>query len=573
MNESIRERDIRALTHLIRRSVAAFALFVASVFPTFAKDWYVSPTGSGSGSGSLSNPFDLDTALGTQACKPPSAIRSGDTLWLLPGTYRSTASGSGFKSCLVGTAAAPIKVRPFSPGRAIIDGSGTNFVIYVSGAYTWFINLEVEVSRCQRTSATPGSNAGPSCLAFGPSIYAPGIKFINCFVHDTAEGFSLYNAAPDAELYGNVVVYNGYVGPDRNHGHGIYVQNNSGAKLIQANLVGDNADEGIQAYGSPSSSQINTTLDSNAVWNNGSWPTLHYASNLIMTGGNAHHNAVTNNMSYFTMGTGQGANNFGQYYDGQYDLTVTGNTIVGGNVEAAVEGVRGPVLFRNNRLASVIGKPLYTIVVALFSDENYAGYSWDNNSYFGENSFYQGLYDGNNLSGGVGLPFVAFRAQSTLDSHSRYSATLPTGKWITITPNKYEAKRANIVIYNWDAYADQYGDFQNPCTGACASVAVDLSNVLANGDPFVIRDAQNFTGPPVVSGTYSGSVSIPLIGLTKAAVLNITNSNGSPMIPAHTTPGYGVFIVCSPDCGLGADIPQPPAPVHTHAALGSKFRP
>jgi len=162
------------------------------------------------------------------------------------------------------------------------------------------------------------------------------------------------------------------------------------------------------------------------------------------------------------------------------------------------------------------------------------------------------------------------QASFRVASISSYSATLPTGKRIKIIPNKYEAKRANIVIYNWDAYADQKGNFKSPCTGACATATIDLSIVFSSGDPFVIRDAQNFGGPPVVSGSYSGPLSVPLTGLAKAAVMNIQKSDGSQVVPAHTAPGYGAFVVCSPDCGLGADVfsTRPSGPVSAPRSRG-----
>ena len=54
--------------------------------------------------------------------------------------------------------------------------------------------------------------------------------------------------------------------------------------------------------------------------------------------------------------------------------------------------------------------------------------------------------------------------------------------WVYVRPNKYEPKRANITIFNWDL---------------SNAVAVDLSGVLKVGDRYVVQDAQNFYGPAV----------------------------------------------------------------------------
>ena len=46
------------------------------------KNWYVSPSGSPSGTGSISSPWDIVTALAQ-----PAAVRPGDTIWVRAGKY------------------------------------------------------------------------------------------------------------------------------------------------------------------------------------------------------------------------------------------------------------------------------------------------------------------------------------------------------------------------------------------------------------------------------------------------------------------------------------------------------
>ncbi|MEZ5365665.1 MAG: hypothetical protein R2748_25885 [Bryobacterales bacterium] len=55
--------------------------------------------------------------------------------------------------------------------------------------------------------------------------------------------------APDSEIYGNHIYYNGWKGPNRTHGHGIYSQNNTGAKLLAENIVHDQFADGVHLYG------------------------------------------------------------------------------------------------------------------------------------------------------------------------------------------------------------------------------------------------------------------------------------------------------------------------------------
>ena len=109
-----------------------------------------------------------------------------------------------------------------------------------------------------------------------------------------------------------------------------------------------------------------------------------------------------------------------------------------------------------------------------------------------------------------------------------YNRVRPTTNFITVRRNQYEAGRGHIVAYNWLR---------------ANSISVDLSPLqLAIGDQFEIRDAQNYFGQPVATGTYSGQpIIIPMTGLSFALPLGDV-----PVMPAHTAPEFGVFVVMRP---------------------------
>jgi hypothetical protein len=93
-------------------------------------------------------------------------------------------------------------------------------------------------------------------------------------------------------------------------------------------------------------------------------------------------------------------------------------------------------------------------------------------------------------------------AESQYASNTYYSSR-PTGVKIFVRPNTYEAGRANITVYNWDGL-----NFVN----------VDVSGVLSVGDRYEVRNAQDFFGAPVLSGTYSGAaLTLPVTGLSIAS--------------------------------------------------------
>jgi hypothetical protein len=301
----------------------------------------------------------------------------------------------------------------------------------------------------------------------------------------------------------------------------MYLQNNVGTKIVANNFIGDNADEGIQIYGSGTASIIGFDVTGNSLYNTGSWPTPNYQYNLIIAGGEVRQNIqVQNNYSYFPSASGGGSVNVGQYTIGQ-DATVQNNVFAGGSSGFSMDGQAGPVVFTGN-VVSTNSTALATIGLGLFSGQTLANYTWNNNTYYGGNAFTTATYDGNNFSNTQYLTFQNWQLATGFDASSTYTPNSPTGTWTYIQPNQYEQKRANITIYNWNL---------------SPSVPVNLSSVLSVNDQYVILDAQNFYGPAVASGTYTGgTVSIPMTGLTKAAPIGFA-------APAHTAPQFGTFVV------------------------------
>ena len=141
--------------------------------------------------------------------------------------------------------------------------------------------------------------------------------------------------------------------------------------------------------------------------------------------------------------------------------------------------------------------------------------AWNDNSYsrssagvdFLGNSTEYGFYDWQNTTG--------------YDSHSTYNAVNPSGTKVYVRPNRYEAGRANIIVYNWDNLN---------------GVAVDVSSAMAMGAAYEVRNAQDFFAPPVLSGIFDGQpLLLPMTGLTVAV------PNGPLLTPPPTGPTFNVF--------------------------------
>jgi hypothetical protein len=84
-------------------------------------------------------------------------------------------------------------------------------------------------------------------------------------------------------------------------------------------------------------------------------------------------------------------------------------------------------------------------------------------------------------------------------------ASRPGGSQVILRPNKYEPRRANLAILNWDK---------------ASTVAVRPGDFLKKGDAFRLLDPRDFYGKPVLTGTYDGqAINVPVTGEFAAFVV------------------------------------------------------
>ncbi len=523
------------------------------------KNWYVSLAGTPDGDGSLAHPWDIVTAFHSRTVQP------GDTIWLRDGRYGDGTASATIYNTLVGAPGNPIIIRAYPGERPIIDawlqvGCCDQQPNPKNGSYVWFWGLEFASYNPDRTSGTSGppqwaAQANHAAI----DSWAPGTKVINCIVHDTAGGISLWTESGDAEAYGNITYNIGGYGTDRGHGHGFYLQNAAPAwKYLVDNITFNNFGEGIQIYGSNTAYVQNFHVEGNVAMNNGSIGTGNNTNNGAPPAGNRDDNliigsgnggpsgiVVVSNYTYHTPAADDGLNDLSDIWTPlSNDMTALGNYFIGGR-EAAELFRWNSLVFQNNTLYSRDDDD-----VSLFWDpsQNPASYAWDNNTYYGSGHFtvYPGCATAS-CSNGRTLSFGDWQSSVGVDAHSTMNSGPPSGLWVFVRPNIYEPGRANIVIYNWNLQS---------------TVPVDLSQAgVQPGDPFEIRDGENWPAGPILSGTYNGgTVSIPMTGL-KVALPNGVVPNPQP----HTAPQFGVFVVRSgsqyaPRQRTGSTPPPQPRP-------------
>lgn len=462
--------------------------------PGTASDFYVSPTGSPSGDGSVNNPWDLATALADPARVPP-----GSTIWLRGGTYTGPFLGHGYVSNLTGTADAPIVVRQYPGERATV----TKF-LFVRGAYTWYRGFEVV-----HTLPQVG-------YAYGIDVQGPGTKLINLVIHDaTSSGVFIGPEATNTEIYGLIVYNNGTT--DRLD-HGIYCKSQS-RMLVEDNIAFDNWAVGIHCFAKEGPYLQNIHLQGNVAFNNYVWGDQSVAD--FFVGGFFPASGITidQNYTYRTNYADTKAAEIGHNLVVNHDLVFTNNYFVGGwwFMGAWTK-------------ATVTGNTLYSSTRGgmIWSLGELSGQGWSGNTFFGDSTLPTWRHSPSvgplPLEGSVTTTFNGWRSLTGFADPGTYAGSAPTELKVIVRPNRYEQGRATIIVYNWTQQS---------------SVSVDVAGILDPDDQYVVQHAQDFYGPPVAAGTYRGGVlELPMVSITPPTPLGIT----TPPAPV-TGPTFNVFVL------------------------------
>lgn len=533
--------------------------------------FYASPNRT-MGDGSISNPWDLLTAL--QSTLPP-----GSTLYLRGGTYTGK-----FISNLRGSVGDPITVRSYPGEWAKIDGyvktnlsanltadsstmtvedpslftvgsvvtivdqsdESANEVIQVAdlagnvlsvnrgwagtvpmlhntgallvlggnqltvdGSDAVYRDFEIMNSDPVRNwgTAVNGQNA-PHLRGEGVMHLGARTNLVNLVIHDNQDGIFGSPSSVDSETYGCIVYNNGYTDGNGPAGHGWYIQNNPGStKAYRRNYSFNNQMFGFQEE-SVSGNTVNIINDGLVIFNNAALigASSGIVDNVTFENGFTYNGGLR--LGYQAPnGTLSLTNNYLASYGTVLDIKNWSNVTFYGNTVSTKGGSDGTIM--------VNGSP--------------GQYNWNNNRYYdltnilnfvGSAQRAEFSYNGSDL-----LQFSEWKANSGFDSNVAdlgstppsdpnayfYTQTTAASK-VFVDPNAYEPGRANIIIYNW-ALSDL--------------IDVDLSGTgLISGQTYVVKDAQNYFGAPILNGIYNSAsprVTIPLIGLSAGQPIgNIT---------------------------------------------------
>jgi hypothetical protein len=478
-------------------------LFVVTRTAQAASTFYLSSGGSGT-TCSNGSPGAITAIAGGARCTGHAA---GDTYYLKAGTY----SVNGLTVDIAdGTAANPVKIIGDPAGGLcprsgstncpveIINTGNGNSVITLNSSYVWLQGVEIDSSTAINASGrnTNSSGSSPSAteIAYGYGIYtnnsgsvgaALGIKVINCVIHDTKQGISLWGSPSThgMEANGNLLYNQGWHAPDRGHGHGLYTQNDGVAQgIVKNNIIWGGAGQCWQFYGSDTASVKNYDVEQNFA--------LGCTGRNYQYGGNSNPSmdstTIKNNESTGDTGTsgcpfGCPGTNYGYY---PYTCCFTNNVVQGNYTEGTVE---------------VVG--------------TLTGTTWSGNTWI--TSVNHGLDPGT----------APGNADTWYRSSYGVNPPVPSVDRIKVYANGYVTGRCHVMVWNWDANT----------TAVIPSADISSQNCLANGDQYEILDAQNPFGTAVASGTYTGGTGItvtvptgasaPVTPLGLSSTVTTTNGN------------------------------------------------
>lgn len=430
-------------------------------------------------------------------------------MWLTSGNYLLGHLDTKIK----GSPEHPITFRPLPGAQARIDGS---LSFYSSPGYVILRDLELYSSNPDRVSAETNVGFSPTDITIIPGIasYAPNMSFVNLIVHDeTRHGFYVSQSASNNVIYGSLVYNNGWMSPDNAEGHGIYVQGANGGREVAENIVFNNSGADLHVYeNAPNLRLAGVTLVGNVAFNAGAIQNVRPYRDWIVgvdaPAINADRIVLRNNMGYVT-----------QY--GSYSQVQVGRDGVNGSVALLNNYLPQGLAMNNWTIAAVAGNFLMgqhtNDAVSLNQTQVLLAAAWNGNRYTLS-------VDATGFSGNsIGFGFTGWQGATGFDSNSTYRVGYPSGTEIFVRPNAYEPGRANIIVYNWDHLTN---------------VAVDVSSVLTSGATYEVRNAEDFFGPPVLSGVFDGTpLHLPMTGLTVAA------PNGSLITPPPTGPTFNVFVL------------------------------
>jgi hypothetical protein len=292
------------------------------------------------------------------------------------------------------------------------------------------------------------------------------------------------------------------------------VQGSIGTREVTDNIVFNNSGAGLHIYDDETNASLEgITVDGNVSYNAGAIQSVRFYRDWIVgvdyPAIGASDIVFKNNMGYPARAAGED------------DAAQLGRQGINGSVAILNNYLPQGLEVNNWFIAAVSGNMVAensaNLAVSLDQSQVVLSASWNLNNYV------VGTANGGFMVGTNVMNFSNWQSGTGFDANSTCQIGTLTGTQVFVRTNRYEAGRANIIVYNW---------------GMVKRATVDVSSVLQPGTPYEVRNAQDFFAPPLLSGVFDGQpLILPVVKFTVAV------PNGSMITPPPTGPAFNVFVL------------------------------
>lgn len=479
--------------------------FPAPPQPPFTYDYFVSPSGSASNSGTIGSPWSLAYAIAGAG----GLVIPGVHIGLRGGQYIDAAAKrftiAGLKSTGYADQAGKIIWRNYNGEHVewICDSASKGVqVVEVAAAFNWFWGIDAWRKHTDRYNYPgPGSNW------WIQNASTDGVRVIHCMGHEGSNGLFSDSNVGNVVVYGCMFYHAGTSTDPRAHGFYVHHSRDSASVgsrfLLKHCLSFDHLGNCGQVFASAAPEQLDDIdVESLLCWGGGRLASTSAQVNLTFGGTDAANipmrgftarNVISRNP------VGYGRANLRFYNVGSVgqdaileDSYLVGGTPGSGNGRLAI-GLMSWSNFQARRNTMI---NLEQTQIINTDDTAYGGYTaWEDNAFFGSDPTGLRWRSGPGFTDRTWAAWKTFTGLGNTGGHLDTATTgLPVATKVFVRPeNEYEYGRGKVIFFNW---------------AALGRVPVDLSSFLAIGDNIVVRNAQDYFGAliPVYDAPAGGNV-------------------------------------------------------------------
>jgi len=487
-------------------------------FHVFPENDKMNP-GKPTGNGSLSSPWDLQTALNQNN----NVVNGGDTIWLHGGIYNGRFT-SNLSSNIPNKY---VTVSSFENEKVVLNGNvdlDNQTVLQVKGKQVIYKEFEVTfLGEFIRDEKLKGYKA-VSGISHTNGV---NCQFRNLRIHNLPGlGFGSWNNTAGTIIEFWMIYNNGTLFKNgKGGGEGMYVQNSSDTetRIIRNNIIFGNYYKAIEVWSANRDANReyvkNITIENNVIFNSG-LPSGQTVDNIIIASDDRNGVNVAKNIKVFDnilyhntdFNKNEVNGDAPSLTLGYYKKSPVENIAIDNNV---IIGRNNALRFLHIKSLSFNNNKVYTGYIQLNQDVlnnlNPNNWNFKNNEYFTKNNTPYYLLSGTKYS------LKNWKSTFNIQEQSKFKSVkdFDLENILDVTPNEYHPNEYRVTLFN-----KQGND-----------VTVDFSKYnIPSGTLYSIRDVEN----------YDKIIKSGMIGEDKKIVFPMKLNNGDKN---KTLDNFGVYII------------------------------